>query len=115
MQRNCERKGQFMMDIHPERTICTNVHGGYIDIEPRRSKEYPEGRRITPSVWSQNLKALRVSNNLSQADVAKILHCSQVAYGMYELGKRKLPVEYLIQLAKFYQVSLDELTGLAQK
>ena len=105
-----------MMDIHPEKTIYTNVHGvGYINMEPRRSKEYPEGRRITPSVWSQNLKALRVSNNLSQADVAKILHCSQVAYGMYELGKRKLPVEYLVQLAKFYQVSLDELTGLAQE
>ncbi len=34
---------------------------------------------------------------------------------MYELGKRKLPVEYLVQLAKFYQVSLDELTGLAQE
>lgn len=62
---------------------------------------------------ARNLKDLRERNNLSQADVAKVLHCSQVAYGMYELGKRKLPVERLIILAKYYHVSLDYLVGLA--
>lgn len=69
--------------------------------------------RHTPSVWARNLKDLRERNNLSPADVAKVLHCSQVAYGMYELGKRKLPVERLIILAKYYHVSLDHLVGLA--
>ena len=45
----------------------------------------------------------------------RVLHCSQVAYGMYELGKRKLPIERLITLAKFYHVSLDSLTGLSRE
>lgn len=69
--------------------------------------------RHTPSIWARNLKDLRERNNLSQADVAKVLHCSQVAYGMYELGKRKLPIERFIILAKYYHVSLDYLVGLA--
>ena len=62
--------------------------------------------------YTDRLKYLRISNNLSQKDVANLLGCSQVAYGMYELGKRKISVEKLIILARFYNVSLDYITGL---
>ena len=54
------------------------------------------------AAWSKRMKELRVENNLSQTDVAKVLHCSQVAYGMYELGKRRISVENLVKLAKYY-------------
>ena len=47
-----------------------------------------------------------------ETDVAKVLRCSQVAYGMYELGKRKIPIDKLVVLAKYYRVSLDYLAGL---
>ena len=67
------------------------------------------------TVWSRRMKELRCANNLVQSDVAKVLQCTQVAYGMYELGKRKLPIERLITLAKFYHVSLDSLTGLSRE
>ena len=33
-------------------------------------------------IWSTRLKELRIQNNLSQAEVAKVIQCSQVAYGM---------------------------------
>lgn len=103
------------MDVHTISTKRTNVHegGGYIDRE--QSEKNGKTRRQYPSIWSRQLKELRERNNLSQADVAKVLHCSQVAYGMYELGKRKLPIERLITLAKFYHVSLDSLTGLSRE
>ena len=78
-------------------------------------REDEKKRRQYPSIWAKQLKELRERNNLSQADVAKVLHCSQVAYGMYELGKRKLPIERLIMLAEFYHVSLDSLTGLSRE
>lgn len=45
------------------------------------------------AVWPERLKYLRKSNNLSQTDVAGVLHCSQAAYGMYELGKRKISAD----------------------
>ena len=102
------------MDVHTISTKRTNVHeGGYIDRE--QSEKNGKTRRQYPSIWSRQLKELRERNNLSQADVAKVLHCSQVAYGMYELGKRKLLIERLITLAKFYHVSLDSLTGLSRE
>lgn len=65
--------------------------------------------------YYSRLKTLRLEARLSQADVAKILKCSQVGYGMYELGKRKIPVEKLIQLAKLYHTSLDYIAGLTDE
>lgn len=66
-------------------------------------------------VWSQRIKYLRKSNNLSQTDVAEVLHCSQAAYGMYELGKRKISAEKLLILARYYHVSMDYMMGLTDK
>lgn len=90
--------------------MCTG--GGYIDMEQCQSEKNGKTRRQYPSIWSRRLKELRERNNLSQADVAKVLHCSQVAYGMYELGKRRISIENLVKLAKYYHVSLDYLAGL---
>lgn len=67
------------------------------------------------AAWSKRMKELRVENNLSQTDVAKVLHCSQVAYGMYELGKRRISVKNLVKLAKYYHVSMDYLAGLCDQ
>ena len=107
----------YNMDVHTISTKSTNVHGrgGYVDMEQCQSEREEKKRRQYPSIWSRRLKELRERNNLSQADVAKVLHCSQVAYGMYEFGKRKLPIERLIMLAEFYHVSLDSLTGLSRE
>lgn len=64
------------------------------------------------AVWPERLKFLRKSNNLSQTDVAGVLHCSQAAYGMYELGKRKISADKLLILAQYCHVSVDYLVGL---
>jgi len=64
------------------------------------------------AVWPERLKYLRKSNNLSQTDVAGVLHCSQAAYGMYELGKRKISADKLLSLAQYYHVSMDYIMGL---
>lgn len=62
-----------------------------------------------------NIRALREDSDLSQADVAKILNCSQVAYSYYEIGRRDIPTEVLIKLAKYYNCSVDYLLGLSKK
>ena len=58
------------------------------------------------------IRAMREDRDLRQQDVADLLHCSQVAYSRYELGKRDIPTEVLVQLAKFYGVSIDYLLGM---
>lgn len=56
------------------------------------------------------LKDLREDHDLTQKQVSEILHVSQVVYSYYEIGKRSLPIELLIKLADFYNVSLDYIT-----
>ena len=58
------------------------------------------------------IRALREDRDLLQRDIAQILHCSQVAYSHYELGKRDIPSETLIALAAFYNTSADYLLGI---
>lgn len=58
-----------------------------------------------------NLKSLRISNNLRQEDVAKIINKSAVAYGYYETGAREPDIKTLITLANYFDVSLDYLCG----
>lgn len=53
------------------------------------------------------LKNLREDNDLTQAQVAKKLNISQVAYSYYEIGKRNIPLDILIKLADFYETSTD--------
>lgn len=62
--------------------------------------------------YAKILKDLREDHDLFQKDIAKILNTSQSYYAQYENGKRPLPIEHLITLAKFYNVSTDYILGL---
>ena len=63
----------------------------------------------------EKIRELREDNDLLQKDLARYLHCSQVAYSRYELGLRDIPTEVLILLAKFYNTSVDYLLGLTNE
>lgn len=63
--------------------------------------------------YIKKLYDLRTDNDLKQEDVAKVLKITTQAYGMYENGKRHLPIESLITLCKFYNVSSDYILGLS--
>lgn len=60
----------------------------------------------------ERIRNLREDMDKSQKDVAEYLNCSQVAYSYYELGRRDIPTETLVRLAKYYQCSTDYLLGL---
>ena len=63
----------------------------------------------------QRLEDLRIDADLTQSQVADILHCQREVYRRYEKGIRELPLSYAIILAKYYSVSLDYLVGLSDK
>lgn len=65
--------------------------------------------------YKKRLFDLRMDSDLRQEDVANVLNISSQAYGMYENGKRGLPIEHLITLCKFYNVSADYILGLSDK
>lgn len=58
------------------------------------------------------LKKIRESRNYSQAEIANVLHVRQNTYSQYETEKRQIPIESLIKLSVFYNVSVDYLLDL---
>ena len=58
------------------------------------------------------LKEFRILNNKKQQEVADYLNVKQNTYSQIESGKRKLSIEYLIKLSKFYDVSIEELLDI---
>ena len=60
---------------------------------------------------STKLKELRMSQNLSQADVAKKLEISPSIISGYETGERTPSTENLLALSYLYKCSTDYLLG----
>lgn len=61
------------------------------------------------------IQNLREDSDCTQAQMAKILNCSQQVYSNYELGQRDIPTDILIKLSEYYNVSTDYLLGLTDK
>ena len=59
----------------------------------------------------QRIKNLREDADKSQEEIAKVIGTSQSYYAQYENGKRAIPFERMITLAKYYNVSLDYFAG----
>ena len=58
------------------------------------------------------LRDIREVRDVKQQTVASYLHVRQNTYSQYETGQRQLPVDVLIQLAKFFHTSTDYILGL---
>ena len=59
----------------------------------------------------ENIRNLREDNDKKQQELARYLCIKPNTYSNYECGKINIPIEMLIKLADFYDVSLDYLTG----
>ena len=59
----------------------------------------------------QNIRNLREDHDLTQKEIADLLHIKQTTYSKYELGKINIPIEVFITLADSYNTSVDYLVG----
>ncbi len=62
--------------------------------------------------YQQRMRDLRDDANKNQTEIAQILKTTQSYYAQYENGKREMPFSRAIELAKYYNVSLDYIAGL---
>lgn len=62
--------------------------------------------------YYQRLRDLREDKDLNQTQIAIVIGTSQSYYAQYENGKRQIPFDRIIELAKFYNVSIDYIAGL---
>ena len=65
--------------------------------------------------YYKRLKELREDNDYTQKQLADILFTTQPQYYRYESGKRELPCDLLVILAKHYKVSAYYILGLSDK
>lgn len=62
--------------------------------------------------YMERIRALREDKDMTQSQIAQLLKVGQKTYSDYELGKTRIPVESLIVLAQFYNVSMDYICGV---
>lgn len=55
------------------------------------------------------IRDLREDADLTQTQMAQLLHCSQRIYSNYECGDVDIPTRILIQLAELHKTSIDYL------
>lgn len=52
---------------------------------------------------------------MTQKQIAKLLSVSQNTYSQYEIGISRFPLDAVIKLAEYYNVSIDYLVGLTDE
>ena len=63
--------------------------------------------------YAERIRELREDGDKTQSEIAEILKIGQRTYCDYELGKTRIPVDSLVVLAKFYNVSMDYICGVS--
>ncbi len=64
--------------------------------------------------FAKRLKYLRLKNNISQKELAKLLNVGVSTISNYETGRNEPSYEKLIILAKYFNVSIDYLLGYSE-
>ena len=62
--------------------------------------------------YYKRIRDLREDHDLTQRQLAAILHMTQTQYFRYEQGYRDVPTDILTALAKLYHTSTDYILGL---
>ena len=57
------------------------------------------------------IRNFREDKDLTQTEIAKLLGMSQTGYSKYETGENDIPTAILLQLSRYYEVSVDYLLG----
>ena len=61
--------------------------------------------------YNERIREIREDNSLTQQKVTDLLNIGQRTYADYESGKTRIPIDNLLILAKYYNVSMDYISG----
>lgn len=63
--------------------------------------------------YTERMRNIREDRDLTQSQIAGLLNIGQKTYSDYELGKTRIPLESMMKLAKYYNVSMDYICGIS--
>ena len=61
----------------------------------------------------EKIRYLRLKNNLTSKELSKTLSISESSMSLYESGKRKPSIEFVIKTADYFNVTTDFLLGVS--
>lgn len=64
--------------------------------------------------FTKRIKDLREDEWKTQKEIAEYLRITQQQYSLYESGKRMMPMDLIIELAKFYNVDMNYIAGITK-
>ncbi len=67
--------------------------------------------KISGMGFPKNLKDLRVARGIGQAELAKVFNISLKTISHWETGYSEPSIAQLIALARFFDVTVDDLVG----
>ena len=66
-------------------------------------------------LYIEKIRQFRQENKITQEQIAKTLGITQQQYYKYEKGINELPIRYLVEICKAYQLSADWVLGLSEE
>lgn len=61
--------------------------------------------------YNERIREIREENFLTLQKIADLLNIGQRTYADYESGKTRIPIDSILILARFYNVSVDYITS----
>lgn len=61
----------------------------------------------------EKIRYLRLKNNLTSKELSKALNISESSMSLYESGKRKPGIDFVIKAADYFNVTTDFLLGVS--
>lgn len=71
-----------------------------------------EARGEVFECFGDKLKKLREEKGMTQAELSKELNTSKTSIANYEGGTRKVPLDIIVKISKYFSVSVDDLLDI---
>lgn len=65
--------------------------------------------------YRERLRNIREDQDLTQAELGRLINKSQQGYNHIEAGRAELKIDDLVKICKFYNLSADYLIGLTDR
>lgn len=63
--------------------------------------------------YNERIREIREEHSYTQTHIANLLNVGQRTYCDYESGKTRIPIDSIIILAQYYNVSMDYIVGVS--
>ena len=102
--------GKELIPLNKLNLLCNYFHTSMDYITRlKRNNEETKKIKLDKVCIGKRLKLLRKELNLTQKDIANLLHTTQSTISAYESGNTLIIIAFAYQICKIYNVSLDWL------